>query len=987
VMAISVILISLDYSDESVGTSTARVILFVTIPNAILAIVPIVYPHVVSTLPHTSSFLYTDSSDSDTSERPPSQVPYEESQFLLVDLTIPSLTGCVRLTARKSVRPLPSHRVALGYSESHSPSDHFSPDDSSPDTSSVSSSGYSSNTLSGRSLPDSSFDTPAAIFARPSRERCRSPIASVSLATPVPGALSSARADMLPPHPDIDSDVQADIDTCIMAIDVAADREADARVEVDTRNDKEENDEEEVESSHRGTVEIGVDTIVKPVVSEETHAPTDDEGYRERSVVMSDRIEVLEIDNMRLRAMLCIEREHIDNLQRHMAYTREEWRLIRRFRYYEHMEFRRLETYARRRFGDDNKNNNGNGNENSQGGNGNENPNVNTEGIMPVAWECTYQDFVKCQPLNFKGNEGVVGLTRWFEKMETVFHISNYPQKYQVKYASCTLQNDVLTWWNSHKRTVGTDAAYAMTFQELVLLCTKMVPEEEDRVEKFIGGADRSFVLTTFSVLLDIAHPPYAGGDKSRLSIISCTKTQKYIQKGFQAFLAQVMEKNDEDKSEEKRLEDVPTVLNFLKVLPEDFHVLPLTRQVEFQIDLVPGVAPVAQSLYRLAPLEMQELSAQLKELSDKGFIRPSSSPWGAPVLFVKKRDGSFQMCIDYRSSVYSKIDLRSDYHQLRVCEDDITKTEFKTRYSHYEFQVMPFGLTNAPAIFMDLMNRVYKPHLDKFVIAFIVEILIYSRKEDHEAHLKLILELLKKEELYAKFSKGFVGYYQQFIKSFLKIAKPMTKMNQKSVKFDWGEKEEAAFEMLKHKLCGVPILDLPEGSENFVVYCDASHKGLGVILMQREKKDLGTRLDMSTAYHPKTDGQSGRIVQTLEDMLRAYILAKVRTIAYQLELLEQLNRVHSTFHVSKLKKCLSDETQVISLDDIHIDDNHYFIKESVEIMDHKVKRLNQNRISIVKVRWNSRRCPKFTREHEDQFLEKYPHLFAKSVTAPNVTS
>ncbi|GKF21864.1 putative reverse transcriptase domain-containing protein, partial [Tanacetum coccineum] len=183
---------------------------------------------------------------------------------------------------------------------------------------------------------------------------------------------------------------------------------------------------------------------------------------------------------------------------------------------------------------------------------------------------------------------------------------------------------------------------------------------------------------------------------------------------------------------------------------------------------------------YRLAPSEMKELSEQLKELSNKGFIRPSSSPWGAPVLFVKKKDGSFRMCIDYRelnkltvknryplpriddlfdqlqcSSIYSKIDMRSGYHQLRVREEDILKNAFKTRYGHYKFQVMPFGLTNAPAVFMDLMNRVCKPYLDKFVIVFIDDILIYSKsKQEHEEHLKLILELLKKEQLYAKFSK-----------------------------------------------------------------------------------------------------------------------------------------------------------------------------------------------------------------------------------------
>ncbi|GKF35156.1 putative reverse transcriptase domain-containing protein [Tanacetum coccineum] len=150
-------------------------------------------------------------------------------------------------------------------------------------------------------------------------------------------------------------------------------------------------------------------------------------------------------------------------------------------------------------------------------------------------------------------------------------------------------------------------------------------------------------------------------------------------------------------------------------------------------------------------------------------------------------------------SSVYSKIDLRSGYHQLRVREEDISKTAFRTHYGHYEFQVMPFGLTNTPAVFMDLMNRVCKPYLDKFVIVFIDDIFIYSKsKQEHEEHLKIILELLKKEELYAKFSKCLAGYYRRFIEGFSKIAKLMTKLTQKKVKFEWGDKQEAAFQLLK---------------------------------------------------------------------------------------------------------------------------------------------------------------------------------------------
>ncbi|GJV40616.1 putative reverse transcriptase domain-containing protein, partial [Tanacetum coccineum] len=251
----------------------------------------------------------------------------------------------------------------------------------------------------------------------------------------------------------------------------------------------------------------------------------------------------------------------------------------------------------------------------------------------------------------------------------------------------------------------------------------------------------------------------------------------------------------------------------FPEVFPEDLPGLPPARPVEFQIDLILGAAPVARAPYRLAPSEMKELSEQLQELSDKGFIRPSSSPWGAPVLFVKKKDGSFRMCIDYRelnkltvknryplpriddlfdqlqgSSIYSKIDLRSGYHQLRVREQDIPKTAFRTRYGHFEFQVMPFGLTNAPA-----------------------------DKKEHEEHLKAILELLKKEKL-------GIHVDPAKIESIKDWASPKTPT------------EIRQFLGLAGYYRSAPILALPEGSKDFVIYCDASHKGLGVVLMQREK-------------------------------------------------------------------------------------------------------------------------------------------------------
>ncbi|GKE89247.1 putative reverse transcriptase domain-containing protein, partial [Tanacetum coccineum] len=280
----------------------------------------------------------------------------------------------------------------------------------------------------------------------------------------------------------------------------------------------------------------------------------------------------------------------------------------------------------------------------------------------------------------------------------------------------------------------------------------------------------------------------------SRLKVISCIKALKYIERGCHLFLAHVTKK----KPKEKRLEDMPVIRDFPDVFPDD----------------LPGLPPSS-----LAPSKMKELSKQLRELLEKGFIRPSLSPWGAPVLFVKKKYGSFRMCIDYLelnmlivkncyplprindlfdqlqgSSVYSKIDLRPGYHQLRIKEEDIPITAFRTQYGHFEFQVIPFGLTNAPA-----------------------------DEEEHGKHLKIILEFLKKERLYAKFSKCFSL-----------ISKPLTKLTQKDKKYEWGKEEDEAFQMLKQKLCSAPILVLPEGMEDFVVYCDASLKGYGAVLMQR---------------------------------------------------------------------------------------------------------------------------------------------------------
>ncbi|GJR18879.1 putative reverse transcriptase domain-containing protein [Tanacetum coccineum] len=646
-----------------------------------------------------------------------------------------------------------------------------------------------------------------------------------------------------------------------------------------------------------------------------------------------------------------------------------------------------------------------------------------TRPVRPT-YECTYIDFLKCQPMNFKGTEGVVGLTQWFERMEIVFNTSNCAVENQVKFATCTLHGVALTWWKFHVKTVGQCAAYSVPwntlmkmmtakycprneikklemeiyelkvkgtdlasytqhFQELALMCGRMLPEESDKIEKYIGGLPdmihRSVMVSKLKTMQDAVEfatelmdkkirtfaehqtknkrkcedtlnnnqnqqqqnkrqntsraytaesgekKPY-GGSKPLCSKCNyhhdgqcapkCHKCNKVghlardctsptnantanNQRGsgqsfasfpclhiFDIFLllyqgqkatcfecgaqghfkreclklknnnqgnpvgngnalakvyvvgnagtnpdsniitdmlllnnhyAYILSDTGADKSfvstafssqiditpttldhyydvkladGKIRLEDVPIVRDFPEVFLEDLLGLPQTRQ-----------AP-----YRLAPSEMKELSDQLQEIFDKGFIRPSSSPWGAPVLFVMKKDGSFRMCIDYRG--LNKLTVKNHYPLPRI-DDLFDQLQGSSIYSKIDLRsVMPFGLTNTPVVFMDLMNRVYKPYLDKFVIVFIDDILIYSRnKKEHEEHLKAILELLKKEELYAKFSKcefwipkvqflghvileirqflGLAGYYRRFIERFSKIVKSMIKLTQKGVKFD----------------------------------------------------------------------------------------------------------------------------------------------------------------------------------------------------------
>ncbi|GJZ22370.1 putative reverse transcriptase domain-containing protein [Tanacetum coccineum] len=924
-------------------------------------------------------------------------------------------------------------------------------------------------------------------------------------------------------------------------------------------------------------------------------------------------------------------------------------------------------------------------------------------------------DHVETDVNNGNGNEGVVGLARWFEKMETVFHISNCPPRYQVKYASCTLLDGALTWWNYHKRTVGVEAAYAMTWKALMNLMTEiycprneiqkmetellnltMVSKEEDKVEKYIGGlldsiqgnmivaepnvngqnvamtytvgnnvekkgyvgalpyynkcrlhhegpctvkygnckrvghmtrdcrtavaatsqrapienekenacyecgrhghyrnecpklitqnrgnkignktrnnkatakayatmlfdsgADRSFVSTTFSALLDVipstldtsyaveladgriletnmilrgctlgllGHPfdmdlmPTELGSFDVIvgmdwlakyhAVIVCDKKIVRIPYGDEVLIIEgdgcnggITATKTDDKSEEKRLENVPIIRDFLEVFLEDLPGLPPTRQVEFQIDLVLGAAPVARSPYRLTPSKMQELSTQLQELSDKGFIRPSSSPWGAPILFVKKKDGYFRMCIDYRE--LNKLTVKNRYPLLRIYDlfDQLT------RYGHYEFQVMPFGLTNTPAIFIDMMNRVCMPYLDKFVIVFIDDILIYSKnKKGHEGHLKLILSHVidsegihvdpakiesvkdwaspktpteirqflglaglnlpkqilnvraeaRKEENYVTEDLHALIMHESH-KSKYFIHPGSDKMYQDLKKLYWWPNMKAEIATYSAHFLPMREDDLMEKlTRQYLKEVVSRHRVPVSIIFDRDgrfashfwrslHKALGTLLDMSTAYYSQIDSQSERTIQMLEDMLRAIKPAPFKALhghRFRLsicwvkvgdsqftgpeiihETTEKIIQIKSRIQAARdRQKSYADvrrkplEFQVgdkvmlkVSpwkgvrcfgrLGKLNpryigpfktlamIDDKLQFIEEPVEIIDHEVKRLKLSRIPIVKVRWNSRRGPEFTWEHEDQMKKKYPRLFANSAPVADVTS
>ncbi|XP_060967115.1 uncharacterized protein LOC133035345 [Cannabis sativa] len=444
----------------------------------------------------------------------------------------------------------------------------------------------------------------------------------------------------------------------------------------------------------------------------------------------------------------------------------------------------------------------------------------------------------------------------------------------------------------------------------------------------FDTGASHSFISLMFASMLGLSWETFSpalhlsvpmGGHGE--AIVDCSRNRVTLltpSGDFIVYRANMTARNLECygnlfavDDESRNLDEFPwisVVSGFPDVFLEDLPGLPLDREIEFCIDLIPGAQPVSIAPYRMAPAELVEFKKQLGELMDKGYIRHSTSPWGALVLFAKKADGTFRLCVDYRklnqmkiknkyplpridelfdqlggSKFFSKIDLRLGYHQLRIREEDIPKTAFRTRYGHFEFLVMPFGLTNAPAAFMDLMNRVFRPFLDKFVVVFIDDILVYSKtREDHAEHLTTVLQTLRDHQLYAKKEKcefwmtsvkflghvisqdgitvdpakidsilqwerpknvtevrsflGLVGYYRRFVENFSRIAMPLTKLTRKEVKFMWDDSCEEAFRELKERLTSAPVLTVPNSEEPYVVFTDASGTGLGGVLMQNGK-------------------------------------------------------------------------------------------------------------------------------------------------------
>jgi hypothetical protein len=415
---------------------------------------------------------------------------------------------------------------------------------------------------------------------------------------------------------------------------------------------------------------------------------------------------------------------------------------------------------------------------------------------------------------------------------------------------------------------------------------------------------------------------------KPSYEIISAQRVHKFIRKDqvkavvLGIIHAETPNHTQQDSSRSKDANDI--LEEFRDVFPPKLpNSLPPRRDIDHRIELDQSSLPISKGIYRMSPGELDVLKTQLEELLTSGFIQPSKSPYGAPVLFVKKKDGSLRMCVDYRAlnkitvknryplprvdelfdrlrgaKYFSKLDLTSGYHQIRIHPDDVYKTAFRTRYGHFEFLVLPFGLTNAPATFMHLMNSIFQPYLDSFVIVFLDDILIYSKTlSDHRRHIRAVLELLRKNRLYAKESKceffktsvsflghvvseegismekdkvkaiqnwptpksvaevrsflGLAGYYRRFVHQFSKIASPLSELLKKDKPFEWKCEQQSAFEELKTAVSSAPVLIIPNESLPYVVTTDASGFAVGATISQDQGHGLQPIAFMSKKMLP----------------------------------------------------------------------------------------------------------------------------------------